>query len=233
MAFEVVSKGEQVTLATETGDDGAHMDVTGCLSDGSSAVSCVEVKATQGIRAEWPHSPSVMSSATIRTGVESAMTSGTLRAAPYSDFNTINNTNGATTVSISAGGDVDTAISAAFIADSLAGLFTFRLFENGSGAKIKVGELSVEATIATAVVSGVTKDFEGNVLVSCGVHLFKKISGAGPDYVFEFVDSQVSDGTTGAYSFTVDDDGSEYMVYAIKNDSPHVFDATNHVLTGA
>ncbi len=51
MAYIPLDQGDQVVLATETGDDGALTDKTGCLSDGSSATSCVEVKAAQGIRA--------------------------------------------------------------------------------------------------------------------------------------------------------------------------------------
>lgn len=231
MAFEVISKGEQVILATETGDDGTLTDKTGCLSDGSSASSCVEVKAGQGIRAEWPHVPAAMSSATIRIGVQSVMADGTNRLAPYSDFNSILDTNGVTTSNITGGGDVDTVISASFISDCGTTQFTFREFENGSGAKTKVGELNVQATIATIDLVGVTKDKDGVALGSCKCALFD-VTSEGPPEVYSYVDSLTSNVTTGAYTFSYEDNSRNMMVYSEKDDTPHVFDATDNVLTG-
>lgn len=230
MVFEDISKGEQVTLATETGDDGTLTDKTPCLTDDSNGTSCVEIKAGQAIRAEWPHVPAAMTSVTLRIGVNSIMNAGTLRIAPYSDGNSIDNTNGKTTVSITGGGDYDEALAQALIDDCLTSIFTFRLFENGSGAKIKTAELDVEATIATIALSGITKDKDGVALGSCGVALFRRV-GTFP-YTYEFVDKLTSNSSTGAYTFNYEDDGATYMVYAVKDDTPHVFDATDHVLQG-
>ncbi len=231
MAFEGISKGESVALASETGDDGALGDQTACLTDDSTGASCVEVKAGVGIRFEWPHNPGAMTSATLKIGVNSIMAAGTLRIAPYSDGNSIDNTNGKTTVSIGAGGDFDESLAQALVDDCLLTIFTLRLFENGSAAKIKVGELDVEATIATIDLTGVTKDKDGVALGSCGCNLLRRV-GSFP-YTFNFVDNLTSHATTGAYTFSYEDDSGNYMVYSVKDNTPHVFDATDHVLQGA
>ena len=76
-------------------------------------------------------------------------------------------------------------------------------------------------------VAGVTRDQAGDVLVSCQVSLFKHL-GSG---AYAYIATQVSDGTTGAYTFTVYDNPASYMVYAHKDDSPNVFDASSNNLT--
>lgn len=87
-------------------------------------------------------------------------------------------------------------------------------------------------TIAPAItaytITGITKDNAGSVLGSMVLSLFKsKGSGA-----FEYVSTTTSDAGTGAYTFTVNNDNAaNFMVYGIKEDSPHVFDATDFVLT--
>lgn len=78
-------------------------------------------------------------------------------------------------------------------------------------------------------IEGVTKDKDGSVLVSCEVALFKATGDTPPLYYW--VASTTSDGSTGAYSFTVFENPSMFMVYSIKDDTPHVFDATDNVLT--
>jgi len=221
MVFEDISKGQQVILATETGQDGAKTGKTTCLTDDTSATSCVEVKSGQGIRAEWPHVPGAMSSVTLRIGVNSIMNAGTLRVAPYSDFDSINNTNGKTTASIdcagtpaSCPGDVDESLAQALIDDCLTVIFTFRLFENGSGAKIKVGELDVEATITTITLSGVTKDDDDVIVGSVGCTTVR-MTGSFPKLATT-IDRQASNATTGAYSVSYEDDGEQYRVIGEK-----------------
>lgn len=78
-------------------------------------------------------------------------------------------------------------------------------------------------------IEGITKDKYGAVLVSCEVALFKEVGGTPPTYAF--ADSVISDGSTGAYSFTVFENPAKFMVYSIKDDTPHVFDVTDNVLT--
>ena len=87
-------------------------------------------------------------------------------------------------------------------------------------------------TIAPAItaytLTGVTKDNAGSVLGSMVLSLFKS-KGSG---VFEYVATTTSNAGTGAYTFTVNNDNAaNFMVYGIKEDSPHVFDATDFVLT--
>jgi hypothetical protein len=80
----------------------------------------------------------------------------------------------------------------------------------------------------TYKLEGITKDKNGDVLVSCECFLFKD----NGDDTLTFVDHVTSDGATGAYSFTgLEDDDSAYLVYSVKDDTPHVFDVTDHVLT--
>lgn len=75
-------------------------------------------------------------------------------------------------------------------------------------------------------IGGVTRDKNGTAIGSCTVSLFKH-SGSG---VFSYVGTTTSNSSTGAYSFTVSDNDSAYMVYAFKADTPHVFDASDYVL---
>jgi hypothetical protein len=83
---------------------------------------------------------------------------------------------------------------------------------------------------ASYEIAGVTKSKNGNILGSCEVTLFKADTASPPNYTQ--IAKTVSDAATGAYSFTVYDQDARYMVYSIKDDTPHVFDATDNVLQG-
>jgi len=74
---------------------------------------------------------------------------------------------------------------------------------------------------------GITKNKDGNILVSCKCFLFKdKI-----DNYLHYKDYVLSDAVTGAYSFIgISDNDAEFIVVAWKDDTPHVFDMTDHVL---
>lgn len=186
MAFVSIDQGDQVTLATETGDDGTLADKTACLTDDSSATSCIEIKAGVGCRVEINIAPASIDQTgdqTIRIGVESIMTAGTLRIAPYSDANTIVNTNGVTTTSISAGGDVDTVVSDAFLDDlgDLGGKCAIRIFENASGGKIKTGEVDhdfLELGYAISPLPVFTDD--GGTVINAGEYQVFKVSSTNP-----------------------------------------------------
>lgn len=79
----------------------------------------------------------------------------------------------------------------------------------------------------TYKLEGVTKDKSGNILGSCKCFLFKD----NLDDTLTFVDYVLSDSVTGAYSFTgISDNDAQYLVVAWKDDTPHVFDVTDHVL---
>ena len=95
-----------------------------------------------------------------------------------------------------------------------------------------LGGLQQAFTIAPAItaytITGVTKDNAGSVLGSMVLSLFKS-KGSG---VFEYVATTTSNAGTGAYTFTVNNDNAaNFMVYGIKENSPHVFDATDFTLT--
>lgn len=83
-------------------------------------------------------------------------------------------------------------------------------------------------TSETYTISGVTKDKNGSPLGSCEVALLKEVGGMPPQY--RFVACTTSDPSTGAYSFQVYENEARFMVYCIKDDSPHVFDASDNVL---
>lgn len=78
--------------------------------------------------------------------------------------------------------------------------------------------------------SGVTKDKDGNILGSCECFLLKD----NLDNTASFIDQVTSNAVTGAYQFTnIVDNDANYMVVAWKDDVPHVFDTTDHVLQPA
>jgi hypothetical protein len=87
--------------------------------------------------------------------------------------------------------------------------------------------LEIETGV-TYEINGVTKDNDGDPLGSCECFCFKD----NGDNTLTFIDHTVSNSSTGAYTFTVPDSDSAYLVYSYKDDSPHVFDVTDHVLQG-
>ena len=74
-------------------------------------------------------------------------------------------------------------------------------------------------------ISGVTKNSSGSVLGSCHTFLCRD----NGDNTCDYIAYVLSDAGTGAYSF-IAPLGSDYFVLAWKDDSPHVFDVTDHVL---
>lgn len=85
----------------------------------------------------------------------------------------------------------------------------------------------IQAPPVTYKLEGITKDNGGSVLGSCLCFLVKD----NGDNTFTYVAYQLSNSGTGAYSFTgLTDNDPDYQVIAWKDDSPHVFDVTDHVL---
>jgi len=81
----------------------------------------------------------------------------------------------------------------------------------------------------TYKIEGVTKDKTGGPLGTCKCYLFKLTAGENDA---DFIDYDESDGS-GNYSFTgIADNNARYFVVAWKDDTPHVFDVTDHVLVG-
>lgn len=78
----------------------------------------------------------------------------------------------------------------------------------------------------TYKLDGITKDKDGVALGSCLCFLVKD----NGDNTFTWLDYQLSNGS-GVYSFTgISDNDAAYQVIAWKDDTPHVFDVTDHVL---
>jgi hypothetical protein len=197
MAFVSIDQGDQVTLATETGTDGTLADKTACLTDDTTGSSCVEVKSGAGIRSEINLAAlDTAATNTFRIGTNSIMSAGTLQIAPYTAATTIDNTNGVTSASISGSGDTDVVLTSAFIGDlaDLGGFIAIRLFENGSGAKIKVGEIDVEFTEITGTLTATYKDDAGTG--TSGVEFIAyKVTGTNP---MTLATTAAASGTTGA-----------------------------------
>jgi len=102
------------------------------------------------------------------------------------------------------------------------GTFTF-----GDSDEWGAISMAIRQVQETFKLEGVTKDKNGDVLVSCECYLFKD----NQDDTLTFVDHLTSDGATGAYSFTgINSDDAQYLVVAWKDNTPHVFDVTDHVL---
>lgn len=80
----------------------------------------------------------------------------------------------------------------------------------------------------TYELGGITRDVDGDVLVSANCYLYKYDSGAD---TITYLDHVVSDGSTGVYLFTgIPDNDSSFLVVGTKADSPHIFDVTDHDL---
>jgi hypothetical protein len=95
---------------------------------------------------------------------------------------------------------------------------------SGSGTATMSGAAT---TTTNLTIAGITKDNSGSILGSCEVFLLRDVGGN----VFNFIAHTTSNAGTGAYSFTGLVNGSaSYMVIAWKDNTPHVFDATDYVL---
>lgn len=80
---------------------------------------------------------------------------------------------------------------------------------------------------ATYETGGITYDKTGSVLGEVECYLFKD----NGDNTLTYLDYQLSNVSTGVYLFTeIADNDAAYLVVAWKDDSPHVFDVTDHVL---
>lgn len=85
---------------------------------------------------------------------------------------------------------------------------------------------AIEFVVQTYKLEGVTKDKNGNTLGSCKCFLCKD----NQDNTASFIAYTTSDGS-GNYSFTgIGDNDAQYFVISWKDDTPHVFDVTDHVL---
>lgn len=213
-----------------TDDIVVGVDNTVCLTNGTVSEDCDETKSgEEGQRIVIAIPPATVTAIKIRVYLNSIMSTGNNSILAYTDANSVTLTGENEQDYSSAGQWVEHILSSTLIAQlgDLGDSFALR-FGTNSGAKSKIGEIEVDVTWDQPQLSGITKDKDGSVLVSCEVALFKVID-EGPPETYEYKESQISDPSTGAYSFGVYE-GSNYMVYAVKDNSPHVFDATDNVL---
>lgn len=88
--------------------------------------------------------------------------------------------------------------------------------------------IAIREPTATYKLEGFTKNNDGGVEVSCKCFLVKD----NGDNTFTEIAYQLSNGVTGAYSFTgILDNDPAYQVISWKDGSPNIFDVTDHVLT--
>jgi len=104
--------------------------------------------------------------------------------------------------------------------------YEFELYEITNGVAIGTALSDVRTKYATYKLEGVTKDKDGNVKGTCECFLCKD----NGDNTCTYVGYEQSDGS-GNYSFTgLENNDAAYFVISWKDDTPHVFDVTDHVL---
>lgn len=108
---------------------------------------------------------------------------------------------------------------------STAGNFEFS-FDLGTGTHSAYNGVAIKGLDVTYSLTGITKNNAGSVLGTCECFLVKD----NLDDTYSFVAYQQSNGS-GVYNFTgVADNDAQYQVIAWKDNTPHVFDVTDHVL---
>ncbi len=147
-----------------------------------------------------------------------------------------------TIITLTLGGDADIAFLNPTRIDSSKGSsihsYAVSVTDSRNWARfIRGGVVSIDSatTGMTLAISGVTRDKNGAVLGSCTCYLFREGSSAirpeGTAQV-QWIATQVSDPTTGAYSFAAWA-GSTYFVVAFKAGATPVMDVTDRTLTAA
>lgn len=222
--------------AGRTNDDIANsVDTTSCHTNGTVGESCDEFKDAESMKIGLDVSGGqIENGSKVQVYCNDVMSAGDVYLLPYSDANSVIGTNELGPETIGAGAYDEFTLDQNFIDDLAApdgnGYVYVRYASDGT-AKSKTGEVQADLIVTLDTLAGITKDNAGDVLVSCYVACFQKVEGGGPPHEYVWVASTTSHGTTGAYSFSVAPSG-EFFVYAIKEDTPHVFDVTDDVLTG-
>ena len=97
------------------------------------------------------------------------------------------------------------------------------------GSQNRAAIMSIEiqaAAVGGFKLQGITRDDYGDLLGTVECYLFKD----NQDDTLSFIDYTQSD-STGSYIFTgIGDDSTSYLVIGWKDDDPHVFDVTDHIL---
>ena len=109
-------------------------------------------------------------------------------------------------------------------------IYIVLIFANSAHADAIFGftpDQNIDTPIFTYKVEGVSKDKDGNALGSCLCFLCRD----NQDNSCSYIAYVLSDSVTGAYSFTgLLNNDAQHFVISWKDNTPHVFDVTDHVL---
>lgn len=110
---------------------------------------------------------------------------------------------------------------------STAGDFTYQ-WDGGVGQHRAFNGVAIKGVAVSYKLERYTKDKNDDVLGSCPCFLVKD----NGDDTYSFIAYQLSNAVTGLVSFTgLGDNDPAYQIIAWKDDTPHVFDVTDHNLT--
>lgn len=221
------------TTTNYTADDGTQdIDNTICMTNGTVGEDCDEVKeGTIVLRIVIPFPPSAIEALSARFYLNSIMTAGPNVIMPYTDVNSVSNTNEVAQTYDTAGQWYNHVTDSSFrgeLGDIGGGKSAIRFAANTGVAKSKIGEVNLDVTVTQEFIPGVTKDDGGTILPSGEVALFR-VTSEGPPHTYEFVDSLVSS-SSGTYNFSIPLNSNLHMLYGEKDDSPHIFDASDNVI---
>jgi len=211
------------------GADGSLIDLTTCFTDDVEDASCLEIKIGQGAKFESNHIPGAMSSVTLRLISESIMEGGELRLDPYDTATEVLTTNGIDTATWTGAQTIDTAIGSSMLGDMASDKFRVRAYDDGTvnAPKIKMAECDIEFTVALIDLIAESRDDDDNLVVSCGVNLFRR-TGSFP-YTYTQTDSGTTNGTTGLLTFQYEDDSAFYRIFYMKELTPDQWDMSDEV----
>jgi len=221
-------------VASELADDGTvDVEQLSCMTNAVLTTMCDELKTgTTCLKIGINQDPSTITALSIRFYLQSIMAAGDNAVTPYTDANSVSGTNknNQTYGSGQVGTWVTHVMSAAAIAElgNVGGKCYLRLNASDGTAKTKLSEVNIEMTVALYKVEGVTYDDAGDALGSVQVSIFS-VDGSG---VYTYIDTQVSNATTGAYSFATLGPG-DFIVVGHKADTPHIFDVTDEITSVA
>ncbi|TDI73858.1 MAG: hypothetical protein E2O82_05085 [Betaproteobacteria bacterium] len=236
MAFDVANIDSVVawTAASKYADDGSlDFDSTGCMTNGTLAEQCDEFKeGTINAKVTMDIDPAALITLSVRFYLDSVMQAGDNAVLPYTDIDSVDNTNENVQAYDTGGQWIEhNNLGAAFIAQlgDLSGKCAVRLAATGTGsgnAKSKIGEVNINFTIKTFTVAGVTRDKDEAVLVSMEYQIFK-ITGLAPE-TWSLAASGISNGTTGAY--TEELGRATYRGVVVKDVTPQVMDVNPPII---
>lgn len=224
MAFGVdgIAAVETWTAASYAADDGSlDVDVTVCMLNGTVAEDCDEWKeGTINGKIFIDHAPASILTLKIRFYLNSIMAAGDSSVLPYTDTDSVDNTNEVISAYDSAGQWVEHDLSAALIAQlaDLGSQCALRWASNDA-AKSKIGEVNIDITVFTFTFAGVTRDKDEAVLGSVEYTIFKR-TGMAPE-VWVVNKSGTSNGS-GVY--TEELATGTYRIVAVKDVEPQVMD---------